>query len=191
MPLNLHPISESVTGRAKSRSPSLAPSEIPSLMDAAPSRERSVSREFTRARSGSILLADDVTARAKVSRGGVATSHSMFARQVDMRKSAQPDAGVSKGKQKAKGKVNNDSGPSFIVPSKRMFSRAITVPLKPQAIQPVTLVAATPASNRTRAVSMEMDLQESPDSLRLSSPEYEGKREMSRLVLVPDTPMKS
>ncbi|KAG8992613.1 hypothetical protein FRB94_008340 [Tulasnella sp. JGI-2019a] len=174
----------------KSRSPSLAPSEV-SILDA-PSRGGSVVREFSRARSGS-LLSEEVAARAKVSRGGVATSHSMFARQVDMRKSAQAQEPL-KGKEKMRHRSSNgnDKAPStpIGVSSKRQFARATTLPIKPLvASKPIMLVAATPATNRTRSMSMETELQDSPDALRFS-PEYEESKDNRRNVLVPDTPMK-
>lgn len=132
LPLKLPTEPELTRGRTKSRSPSLAPSDIPAPL----SRSGSVSREFTRARSGSLsaVLADDATARAKVNRGGVATSHSMFARQVDMRKSApvqqQESASASSSKvrekaqvKRAPGRNGKDGGPvpAAVVPSKRTF----------------------------------------------------------------------
>lgn len=102
---SLHP-EDIVMRPAKSRSPSIIIEDDPPDLFAtdtqrARSRSQSVSREFTRARSGSVFSAKGDEGPA-VKRGGIATSKALFAREVDMRKSAKekPKPVLAKVKQK-------------------------------------------------------------------------------------------
>ncbi|KAG8898199.1 hypothetical protein FRB99_007600 [Tulasnella sp. 403] len=109
--------------RRKSRSPSIFFEEQTREQSVVeiPQQRRSVSREFSRARSTSVFSlgasdAEGSISNSSVSRGGVATSKAIFARQVDMRKSTK-DSKPKKKQRTLEFKTKDAS----IVPKKRVL----------------------------------------------------------------------
>ncbi|KAG8963653.1 hypothetical protein FRC03_002697 [Tulasnella sp. 419] len=193
--------------RARSRTRSRSPSFCESLQDddhesmsrsVSPStfsqqdsqrRQSSVDIKHERSRSRSAsTFSLDLETRSGVSRGGVATNKSIFARQVDMHRSTKD---LKSGK--AKAATGTATGKSSVTAEpKRTFARSATAPIKPRELvveNPVTLVADTPIATRVRTGSPDSWIKESPDALLLESSLVSGRSRQAQL-LIPETPIK-